>query len=295
MRATHAALLTAFALAQSPAAPPPATIVVHGWVEKLDGTPADTLDAAGFTAEIDGVAAPVLSIAPKRSPASVIVLIDTSRSVRWTQARPAHLEQFPRLLAPSDRIMIATFGARKSFPGFSAAGRDMDREIDHALEVRGDEGFGSSPVWDAVYEAVELLAREPGPRSILLLTDGRATGNRHGLVDAAEFAMANRVTVNAILRQSSERILQGSGNAALVQPGVPIQGVATYTGGMYFTYPELQRDIALGLFKLIAASLVRSQEFTIGLPRRDGASHRLAIIPSNIELKVHAPMAFLAR
>jgi hypothetical protein len=279
-----------------PSPPQEGTVVVHGWVEKGDGMPAATLDPADFTAEIDDAPAPILSIAPKRLPVSVIVLLDTSRSVRWWESPPANLGRFAGLLTPSDRIMIATFGARISFPGFTLAGRDMDGEIRSALEISDAEGFGKSPVWDAIYGAVEMLSREPGPRSILLLTDGRTTGNTHGLVETAAFAMANRVSINVILRHSSESILQGGGGtAALVQPGAPIQGLATYTGGLYFTYPERQTDITLGLFRLIAASLVHMQEFTLQLPKRDGRAHRFAVRSAKIELKVHAPMAFLAR
>jgi von Willebrand factor type A domain-containing protein len=296
--AARAALLAALSVwPQAPAPSTPAkTIDVHAWVENDNGLPASTMSPADFELLVDGALVPIQQIAPRARGTSIVVLIDTSRSVTWDrEVLERHVSEFAAALGPGDRTSIATFGARASVPPFKAAQRDVRGELRLALERREQEGYGSSPVWDAIYEAVTVLAREPGARAILLLTDGRATGNRYGLSQVADYAMTNGVCISAVLKHSSQWISQGGGTAALVQPGAPIQGLAAFTGGMYFTYPESQDDQARAVFKRVASTLMATHVFSFIPPQFDGLPHRLVIRPIRQYVDVHAPLGFVAR
>jgi hypothetical protein len=291
-------LLTALGVArQAPAgSPPPRTIDVHAWVERADGLPASGMSPVDFDLLVDGEPVVIEQIASRRSGTSIIVLIDTSRSVTWDRRLlEEHLNAFLAALGPQDRTAIATFGARSRFPPLVSGRRDLGNELRVALE-RGDrEGYGGSPVWDAIYEAVTILSREPPPRAILLLSDGRSTANRYGLNEIADYAMAHGVCLHVVLQHSSQWIRQGETNAALVQPGAPIQGLASFTGGMYFTYPERQDDQAKAVFGRIASTLAATHVFTFTPPKFDKLPHRLVIRPKRVYVNVHAPFGFVAQ
>ena len=292
-----AALLGAVGISQqAPAGPIPArTVEVHGWVEKADGLPASEMSAADFELLIDGTAVPIQGIAPGNA-TSIVVLLDTSRSVTWDRdLLEQHLNEFVAALRPPDRTSMASFGARARFPPFVPAQRDVRGELRLALARHDREGYGTSPVWDAIHEAVTMLSREPGPRAILLLSDGRATGNRYGLSEVADYAMSHGVCINVVLKHSSQWISQGGGRDVLVQPGAPIQGLASFTGGMYFTYPERQDEQAKAVFKRIASTLAATHVFTFTPPQFDGRPHRLTIRPTRLYVNVHAPLGFVAR
>lgn len=57
---------------------------------------------------------------------------------------------------------------------------------------------GASPIWDAVVSTATLLASQPPPRAIVLVTDGQATGNRWSMADAALAAAARGVAVHVM-------------------------------------------------------------------------------------------------
>jgi hypothetical protein len=279
----------------APSSLPSHGIEIHAWVEKADGLPAADLSSADFEVLVDGTKVPIQQLVPRRTAASIIVLIDTSRSAGWERKKlEGHLDELISTLGPSARSTIATFGSRNTFPPFKSGPRDAGDEIRAAMERRDTDGYGASPLWDAVHEAVAILSREPGPRALLLLTDGRATGNYHGLHDAADYAMMHGVSISAVLRHSSQWIRQGGDLAVLVQPGVPIQALTVYTGGMYFTFPEAQDDQARAVFRRVASTLTATHIFSFVPPQFDGLPHRLVIRPTKTYTDVHAPRAFVA-
>lgn len=278
------------------AAPAAGTVSVYGWVENLQGKPTASVKATDFEALVDGIRVPIKAVVPPRTTASIVLLLDTSRSAGWTP-RPLddQLGLFASSLDPKDRLMIATFGGRATAAAFRPAGEDIRGAVRRLLELEDDEGYGNSPVWDAIHGAVAVLSEQPVPRSVLLLTDGRATGNRYGLADVAGYAVAHGVALNVVLKHSMQMISQSGGTAALVQPGAPIQELANYTGGMYFTYPERQEDRIREIFTLIASAADTTLGFTFAVSTLDGSPHRLDIRSARTDLTVHAPSAFVAR
>ena len=305
-RAICAVLLAGWLLPPQPGTPAPPVVVVHAWVENEQGQPAGGLRAEDFEIYLDGAPVTLQSVSPRDTNAAVIVLLDTSRTVPWNGRRIGeHIAEFAAALAPDDEVMVATFGGRTEFPPFRPASRDVRAEVRRAVNLRDDEGYGASRIWDNLHRAVTILAQRPAPRAVLLLTDGQATGNHYSLVEVADYAMAHRVSVNVIARPAARRILQNdpvapSGGAAtrpavLVQPSAPLRAVTRYTGGQFFTYPERQEAVAQALFTLTASAVRGLHAFGFTGPPADRGPHRLEIRSRRAGLKVHAPLALVLR
>ena len=275
------------------AAPP---VVVHGWVENEAWQAETDLRREDFEVLVDRVPVALESVTARQGPASIVLLLDATRTTLW-MPRPLdeQLGIFAASLGPEDRLLFASLGEKATFSSFGPANRDIRDDVRRAAEDGAERGFGNSPVWDALHEAVTRLAAEPPPRSILLLSDGRATGNKHGLVEVADYAMANSVAINIVLRHAPQRIRQGPQTAVLVQPGAPLEVLTAYTGGVIFYYPELQDDQTRARFGHLAASVRALHAFAFTAPVRDGQPHRLDIRSTRPGIKVHTPLAFLAR
>jgi hypothetical protein len=271
-------------------------VTVHGWVEDARRVLVHALEPAEFEAVIDDVAVPLAAVEPRTASMSIIVLLDVSRSVRW-ESRPLdqQLEAFISSLNDADRVMIATCCGRTSFGAFRTARDDVRGEVRAALDLDEEEGFAGSPIWDAMHEAITILSRQPAPRALILMSDGRSSGNRHGLSDVADHAMAHGVSVNVVAKHSTQHLYQAGDTVAIVQPTTPLEAVTRYTGGFLFTYPEGRQQDARTMFEF-AASLLRGLHAFRFAPRvRDGKPHRLEIRSKTPGVRVYAPIAFVAR
>ena len=73
-------------------------------------------------------------------------------------------------------------------PWRNRAGRNLPDEVEKAFKADVEETHGPSPIWDVIYETVETLATQPHPCALLLLSDGRGTGNSRSIQFVADFA-----------------------------------------------------------------------------------------------------------
>jgi hypothetical protein len=106
--------------------------------------------------------------------------------------------------------------------------------------LNGAVALGGSPAWDAVDAAVDLLQSQRGRRAIVLVTDGRSTGNVHSLGEATDRAQATGVSVFIVGLGLDETFYQGWNVAlpketqrARVRPAAPLELLASATGGAY--------------------------------------------------------------
>jgi len=115
-------------------------------------------------------------------PISVVLVIDVSGSMKgkpMEDAKDAAIRLLDRL-GPQDRAAIIAFADEvnlvEPFPQLDPA-REHDFTSDKGplyQLIEGLEAEGNTPLYDALYKAVRLVAREPaGNRAVLLLTDGR--------------------------------------------------------------------------------------------------------------------------
>ena len=139
----------------------------------------------------------------------------------------------PKLTA-TDRVQAGSFAKQiKIGPPIVNDQRSLQAAIGKALDLPKADTFGPSAIWDAVALAVETLKNAPGRRAIILLTDGRATGNRLDVEAVAARAAAAGVIVNVVGEDSEIVLRQDATTAVRVRPGVALEFIANATGGLY--------------------------------------------------------------
>jgi hypothetical protein len=93
---------------------------------------------------------------------------------------------------------------------------------------RPDEELqGPSPVWDALFEAIGVVRDQDGRRGVVLIGDGRATGNRRRFAEVVERAVLDDVAISTIAQSAR------SGNEFHpdVHPDRYLKALAAATGG----------------------------------------------------------------
>jgi hypothetical protein len=108
-------------------------------------------------------------------------------------------EGFIANLSATERVRIGTIARTVQLGPQSSSDRVALRQVAiDALDVPEEARYGPSPLWDAVDAAVTVLEREPGPRAVVLITDGLSTGNRHSLSAVIEHARNAKARVSVI-------------------------------------------------------------------------------------------------
>jgi len=272
--------------------------VVHASVLDAQGRSVPGLTAADFEILLDGQPTPVLTATP-RSALSLAVIVDTSRSAQWGGGIAAmpHDAVLAVLagLRDDDRLRFGSFGARVSFakPWEPVRARDLRRELREALSADDRETHGPSPIWDVIYETVAMLADEPPPRAVLVLTDARSTGNARSLEMAADYAAMHGVAVHSILRNVEMQISQGDRLAVAVRPWVTLDRLARYTGGTSFAFRIDQNLRGLTLAENLGRA-IRDTYALAFLPGGAGEVQRIEVRVRRIDLHAVAPVVFQA-
>ena len=315
--------------------------VVFVEVTVLDatGSAISALTRDDFELLVDGRARPIEYVAPDDSPVLVVLLLDVSASC-WIQPgdlKPAIEKHFWDGLGPSDRLRLGLVGAgpvvlSPSFGGERVALRSMlhlldlqptytvrDKLVPTTSSVVPQMGvrerkatgarMGPSPIWDAVYDAASALEHEPGRRVVILLTDGRATGNVHGLDETIVHALAAGVPIHVVSEAEDVIIPIDASNAARVRPDVFLKGMADQTGGSYASVLDaLAASGAKGIPSgekiseqvgvLLSRALQQAHRtYALGFtaPTLDNRLHRLEVRVRRLGLTVRAPADFVAR
>ena len=208
-------------------------------VEAPDGQLVTGLTRDDFELTIAGRATAIESVAAgKEQPLSLVLLVDATASIDVDVGRDlirkAIEKSFVPKLTATDRVQAGSFAKQiRIGPPIVNDQRSLQAAIGKALDLPKADTFGPSAIWDAVALAVETLKNAPGRRAIILLTDGRATGNRLDVEVVAARAAAAGVMVN-VVGEDSEIVLRQDGTTAVrVRPGVALEFIANATGGLY--------------------------------------------------------------
>ena len=220
-------------------------------------------------------------------------------SRQWTRGS-AHAAAF------ADRWRIASF-ARQLHLG-AAFGSDpalVTASARSVLAVPDEERFGPSPIWDAVDAGLDVLERETGKRALVVVTDGRSTGNRLGVRDAIRHAMAAGVPVSVIGLAPDQTLVLTANTRLLVRPELALQLLAEQSGGSYVPalaatdqVPRRASSSQAGpplpsLLDRIVEELHQSYvlEFSGGVA--DGQAHRLDVTVKRAGLQVRTRKALV--
>ena len=203
----------------------------------------------GLVAMVLGVARPHATITVPREEATVMLAMDTSRSMKATDVKPTRLtaallgaNAFVKKVPRKFRIGIVSFGstARIALPPTS------DRSLVAAAlaDLRPGEG---TAIGDAVALAVRIAKHERTsdgkvpPTAVLLFSDGARDGGRTSTQAAARIARAAHIPVYTVVLGTPDGVVQqtltGGYRVTIHVPPSPqtLQQIAQATGGRSFT------------------------------------------------------------
>jgi hypothetical protein len=231
--------------------------------------------------------------------------------------------QFVGALRPQDRLSIGGFaGSRLLFTGdFATRREDQLAAVDRLLgrlareqEREQPSGppftpslwtpppeilsvtdwLGASPIWDAVVSTATLLASQPLPRVIVLVTDGQATGNRWSMADAAFEAASQEVAVHVMYQPET----WGERPNPHVHGDRFLRQLAEWTGGVF----RVNDGIARGgwrdrppPFEDLVSATHNAQAIRLNVGAQSAGAQSLEIRVKRPDLRVHAPKWIVVR
>ena len=217
------------------------------------------LAIAALTALIVGVARPRATLSVPDRSATVVLALDTSRSMSATDVSPsrlaaaitsarAFLEVAPRDFA----IGIVTFSTSASVALSPTTDRDAARAALDQIRLGSGTAIG-----DAVDRSVaaarsglsplEPLPADAPPATVVLLSDGEQTSGARTPTAAAEQAKKLRVPVNTVALGTREAVVEvplqnGLKERVTVAPDVrTLEEIARITGGRFTAAPTAER------------------------------------------------------
>ena len=212
-----------------------------------------------LTALLVGLARPKAEISVPREDATIMIAIDTSRSMAADDVRPSRMEaakagirEFLAEAPDSYRVGVVSFASDARL----VAPPTRDRElVDLALdELRTGEG---TALGDAIAKAVEVgqavdaasaaTGEEPAPTTVLLVSDGKEDGSLVSAQEASGQARERDVPVFTVGMGTPDGVVEvplaGGYTARVEVPADPttLRGVADATGGRFFSSPTLEQ------------------------------------------------------
>jgi hypothetical protein len=249
-----------------------------------------------FEVRMDGDVCEVIE-AVTGLPLSAVLLFDVSGSVSYVNQRDLErvgVEPIEKL-GPEDRLSLSYFGKEvvvgpltRNPAELEQRGQDLRRAIQQV--------DGPSPLWDAMTAALTTLNPIPpglGRRAIVLVTDGRTTGNltRFEFVQSRVTAMG--VTVSTILQGSPVSIMSARPDA-IFWPTERPRWLAVGSGGLAIpdrgTSGSLKSDV-IGLL----TDLRLGYRLTFKPVARDGRRHDLAVRMRRAGVAVRGPTSFVSK
>jgi len=273
----------------APAAQPDALVTFDVVVEDSDGSFVDGLRRQDFIVTIDDRDVVVEACALDTAAASVVVMFDITSSSPWPGLKPDHQSINDLLLAQfraTDRVRIASFGRRITMsPEFTTDRTVARRFLKEVLALPEVERSGPSPIWDAVDAALTTLEPEQGRRALILITDGKATGNYKDRSDVERRSAVLGIPVSTIaVGPGAYPVKQTGDETAVVRPGLALEHLAATTGGLAVVMPDgnalpsPMTTVALALrqtYKLsVTTELAPDRSYSVRI-RSGDSSHRV--------------------
>jgi Mg-chelatase subunit ChlD len=182
------------------------------------------------------------------TPLDVVLMVDVSHSV----THPGFFKTDRSLIAdaatalataldPADRARLGVFGTTIALTPTALSGRVAIARA--ASGFAGVEG-GPSPVWDALNASAVALDTAAGRRAVIVVTDGRSTGNRISFAEIVARLEQARLPVFVVALDLKR--------PPTPDPGVRLRQLAERTGGRYFL---AKRDGVAAAIKRAVASL----------------------------------------
>jgi Ca-activated chloride channel family protein len=221
-------------------------------------------------------------------PLNIALLIDASGSIenKVDFEQEAAIKFLSSVLRERiDRALLMTFDLRVNLL--------QDYTDDVAKLARAAEKIrvgGGTPLYDAVYlAATEKLARQPGRRIEIVISDGMDTTSRKSLAEALRAAQQNDTTIYCISTNSIRKEYMGSDSGNRI-----MRKLAEETGGRAF-FPSKTKDLDTA-FKKLNEELGGQYTLAYGPSEtlQDGAFHRIRIETDDRRLRIQARNGYFA-
>jgi Ca-activated chloride channel homolog len=185
-----------------------------------------------FRVREQGVVQDLSFFSPGRTPVTIVVLLDSSASVRSDMlAIQKAANRFIKKLASGDRARIGFFHDEVVFgPRFT------DDMTEHSAMINQMRPQRSTHLYDALIESFEKLERVPDRKALLVFSDGEDQGSRTSTQGALEAARQSDVSVYAV------GILGWSAAGGRHTNQKLLEQVARLTGGRAF-FPENEKQM----------------------------------------------------
>lgn len=208
-----------------------------------------------LAALIVGVARPHATVSVPREEATVLLAIDTSRSMGATDVTPTRLaaaqaaaNRFVDVVPKKYRVGVVSFSTRAQI----AVAPTVDRDLVHQAIAALHPGEGTA-IGDAVLLSARLGLRQRAkdgtvpPTSVLLISDGARDGGRTSPLAAAQAARRQHVPVSTVSLGTPEGVvrheLPGGYTETIRVPPSPqtLQLIARTSGGQFFRVASADR------------------------------------------------------
>jgi hypothetical protein len=131
---------------------------------------------------------------------AVLLVIDASASVNHYRLSSDYtfkdvVEAVNARLSPGD---IAGFGFmtnHASFSDMNLAAAAFKTSAYGMLQALDHDRFGPSPLWDTLLDAIARVSTMNGRRAIIVVTDGKSTGNIHGSAECSPRVHSKRMAL----------------------------------------------------------------------------------------------------
>jgi Ca-activated chloride channel family protein len=243
-----------------------------------------------FTIYEDGVAQELRVFSREVLPLRMIVLLDTSSSMRMKMemAQDAAIE-FVRSLKPGDRIKVIEFNDRVlNLIDFSA---DIE-EV--AAAIRTTVADGATALHNAIYISLQSLSRRregDERQAVVVLSDGADTRSLVTFEDVRESARKTDVTIYAISLRGTEKDLKKN---KYLEAKYVLEKLATESGGSSFA-PAQIKDLS-DVYEQIATEL--KSQYNLGYistnAKTDGAWRRIQVLCKRPGLEVRTRNGYYA-
>jgi VWFA-related protein len=283
------------------------TIILDVGVESADGTPVTSLTRDDFEVRVDSAPRPIESFSTDNRPLGMAMLVDVSTSMSHEKLTTTDddryhqtLESFILTLRPGDRALLGRVSSRSAMSRTFISDADTGfREVSDVVAVPDIDRFGPSPLWDALAAAIERLSTVTGSRALLAWTDGRSTGNRLGIAEVRDLALAHKVSLHILL----EHLPQATSRSG-PHPCVSVAPLTAPTGGSCLVRvsqgrpgtPISYRNLApINEVRRVVSSLHSRYTLEFQDEARDGQMHALEVRVKRSGLRVRAPARYLAK
>jgi len=144
-------------------------VEVYATVTDAKGEPVTGLKAADFRVLQDGAPQAITTFAAGDVPLSIVIALDRSFSMRGDRLAVAKraARAFIDALRPDDEVMVLAIGSEIQTITPPVSARDAAATRWEAIDA-----WGTTPLYDVTYTALDMVQTRRGRRALLVISDG---------------------------------------------------------------------------------------------------------------------------